>query len=240
MPSESPDEKLMRKFFQSDERIPVPEQTSDCPDENVLAALVEEQLDEAQRAPLRRHVESCEYCLQQVVFLVKTDDLTSRPGVPKSLLDQALRPRNKVASRLSWWFGIPAGAVAVLLIVLVGLWPPNQNQVPGEPPFQVERGTDATEFRILSPAPGEKMIRLPLDLQWEEVAGSFSYEVRIARLDGSLVWQDRTEATTARVPVVAEMESGQEYYLYVRAHLPEARVVRSGVVRFRVDAALNR
>ncbi len=74
-----------------------------------------------------------------------------------------------------------------------------------------------------------------LEIRWRGVRGALVYEVRLVTADGSLVWEDRTEATAAPLPAGVRLEPGRRYYVWVRAYLSEGRALKSATFGFSVD-----
>ena len=237
MRTDDKEEMLLKEFFRR-RSTELPGATPSCPDENQLAALVDQTLDQDARKDVVLHLESCQPCREQVGFLLKAEDLKISAPVPTKLLEQARKPKARPRRRPLFTFGIPGFATALVLVLALFLW--NRFELaPPVPPSHAERGVDSRGFSVLSPAQGTVVRELPFELRWESVEGAFSYEVRIATLGGTLVWQERTPSTESQLPPESEVKPGVEYYFYVRAHLPGDRVIRSEMVRFRIGALEN-
>ena len=71
------------------------------------------------------------------------------------------------------------------------------------------------------------------DLRWTPVPGALFYEVRITTPSGQLVWSGKVEQEHVRVPTGAGLRPGA-HFAWVRAELPEGRLVRAQAVSFTV------
>lgn len=253
------DEKGLAYFFRTSDSEP-PRRSWACPDESLLAAYVDGHLDSPARQHAETHVADCSYCLRQVAFLVRTESPQALAEVPHTLLAQA---RALVASdeatrlRLAWRWGAVA-AVAASAAIGAALWlgrpgklsTPTQTPIP--PPAQVvsplpaivppsvtpnlmrsgSRG--AVLPQVLSPRDGSVVSGDQLEVRWKEIPKTLFYEIRVVTAEGDLVWEGRTEATKARLPQEVQLQPGQKYFIWVRAHLPEGKTVQSRAVAFHI------
>ena len=97
------------------------ERTRHCPDEAGLAAFAESRIEAALRERIEAHVAGCAYCLGQVAFLVRAQEMETGVPVPARLLARA---QELVPERRSFWL-VPAwrwaaatAAMAVLVVVV--------------------------------------------------------------------------------------------------------------------------
>ncbi len=103
------------------------------------------------------------------------------------------------------------------------------------PPRRVRGGGGSPAPEILVPREGSVVPGDGLEIRWRGVRGALVYEVRLVTADGSLVWEERTEATAALLPAGVRLEPGRRYYVWVRAYLSEGRTLKSAAFGFSVD-----
>jgi hypothetical protein len=113
------DEKYLKELLRGRRDQPV-RRSWRCPDEMQLAAYVDRKLEDAARESVEAHVADCDFCLNQVSFLVQAADWTDPAGVPTQVL---LRARNlvprKSGSITTWgWRWAAASAAAACLVLL--------------------------------------------------------------------------------------------------------------------------
>ncbi|MGH9601226.1 MAG: anti-sigma factor family protein [Terriglobales bacterium] len=244
----------------------LPQPTRHCPEEQLLAAYVEQRLPEAKRQQVEAHVSACEYCVAQVGFLLNVQD-AELPEVPAALLARVRQP----AAAGSWWGGLswrwaPAAAALAGVVVVASISMQRDSAVPttgGErpptrqqaatstpavtPPAMGSAQSSATPpsretrslaqsgdpLRLLEPRPGATVAPEAFDLRWTPVPRALFYEVRITTPSGQLVWSSKVEQQQVRVPVGAGLRPGA-HFAWVRAQLPEGRLIRAQAVSFTV------
>src|SRR5215467_13452037 len=88
-----------------------------CPDENQLAAYVDQQLIGAERERVESHLAKCDPCLQQVGFLTNQTQITAEPA-PAWLLQHAkqLMTLPLGTSPVLWRWAVAAAVIAVVAI----------------------------------------------------------------------------------------------------------------------------
>lgn len=91
-----------------------------CPDEIQLAAYVDSRLQVSGRELVEKHVADCDFCLQQISFLVQAADHEVSAEVPAPALRRArdLAPR-KSGSSGNWGWRWPAASAAAACLVLL-------------------------------------------------------------------------------------------------------------------------
>ena len=92
----------------------------------------------------------------------------------------------------------------------------------------------ATAPELLSPQDDVVLARAGVEFRWREVSGSLFYEVHLVTAEGDLVWARQAQRARAEVPKEIQLVPGQKYYVWVVAHLPEGRRLKSRAVSFRV------
>ena len=92
-----------------------------CPDEIQLAAYVDSTLQGSARELVEKHVADCDFCLEQISFLVQAADQEASAEVPASALRRArdLAPRKSGSSGNWGWRWAAASAAAACLVLLV-------------------------------------------------------------------------------------------------------------------------
>ena len=110
-----------------------------------------------------------------------------------------------------------------------------ESQLPRTPGRQTRNANSlAAAPLLIAPRAGSVVDRTDFELRWKDVPRALFYEVRIATSEGSLVWKTRVEQTSLRVPAEIQLRPGQSYFVWVRAYLPEGKVVRTEASPFSV------
>jgi hypothetical protein len=240
-----------RKPHDSHRRHPLP-----CPDELILASLVDGRLAADEAAPIREHLAECETCVALVADLVRLQELET-PAPPARLLRQAkaMAAPAPPASSWRWWTWAPAGAGALAALVLM-----LAVRAPEPPP--IERSSVASrplpmEMPALAPAPPPAKPAPPVaveqpvyrvtpavveapglqvksgrlsqgeEIRWAPVEHALYYEVFLLAEDGGIVWQGRTASSPIRLPAVFDPPVSGRHYLTVRAWMPDGRSIPS-------------
>jgi methionine-rich copper-binding protein CopC len=89
------------------------------------------------------------------------------------------------------------------------------------------------EPQVLEPKPSATVHAASLELRWVGVPQALFYEVLITNPSGQLIWSSKVEQERVRVPAEARLQPGS-YFVWVRAHLPEGKVIRGQAVTFTV------
>lgn len=234
-----------------------------CPSDGDIAAYADHRLIGRDRERIETHLADCDFCLSQVSFLAQMDSAQLPEDVPDSLLARAqgLQPsRERVGMTWSWRWGATAAAVASLaIVVMVSLRnpvvqpPPAQTlakiapapQVPSKTGPEVPQpGTGETAIRqaapkllapvLISPRPNATLARGPIEFRWEGIQEALFYELKVVSAEGDLVWESRTEGTSATLPTSLSLQPGRKYFVWVQAVLAEGKTVRSESVAFNV------
>lgn len=88
-------------------------------------------------------------------------------------------------------------------------------------------------LQLIFPREGSVLPHSEVEFRWKSVRGSHFYEIRVVTAEGDVVWEGRVETTRARLPDNIELVPGREYFVSVRAYLPEGKTLKSPTVRFR-------
>jgi len=232
-----------------------------CPDEITIAAFAEGRLGDTERERVEAHLAGCDACLDLVAFLARRA-AESAPEVPERLVERA---QALVPARPPWlvgwgwrWAAATAAIAGVVLVVTLQLRQPEFDlappQAPSAPEIQSrepaakspEPAAPTTRVKrpaasripspeIISPREGAVLRHREPEFRWQAVSGAAFYEIRLVTEEGNLVWQEQTENTHAQLPALVPLSGGGKYFVWVHAHMPGGRVVKSGVVSFRAS-----
>ena len=214
-----------------------------CLDEGEIAAFVDG--EESGRETIEEHLATCETCVSLAAALMQLRSAApadDRPDLRRQALKLVQRERVTWWGRSEWKVALPAAAV---LALAVGTWiwqadggrsvPYPQEAPPGREYSPVRNhGLAATALRVLAPEHGAVVDAADLEVRWTAVPQRIFYEVQVLSDDGDLVWQGRTEAGAMRLPAGIALHPGSGYYLWVRAHLPDGRTLKSSAVGFSI------
>lgn len=208
--------------------------SEECLSEATLAAYAEGAVDDEHRASVEAHLADCDLCLEQVALLGR---LAQQPpaAVPAALVDRArdLVPADGREQRpwLRWGW---TAAAALFLAIAAGLWTSSQRLLPDGPGVRAQRDVALPAQpgpTIVSPDT-EGVLDSGDEIRWQEVPLALGYEISVMTLDGTLLFEERTEATVWRLPASDQLLVGESYYVWVRALLADGTTVRSPATRF--------
>jgi hypothetical protein len=221
------------------------ERTPFCPEDQQVAEYFEEQLPEAERDRLERHLADCRFCLARLGMVQRLEQSPTAPRIPEDVLATAKSMRQATVLRSKQ---VPAWAAAAVLVVAVGiLWQlfPVREIGPVELPriHKAEPSSDLRETRsvdagamgprFLSPREGLGIISDASIFRWTAVPSSLYYEVRVVSDAGDLLWRERVEGTEWRLPAGLALTPGLDYFVRVDAYLTDAKTLQSGYLLFR-------
>lgn len=221
------------------------ERTPFCPEDQQVAEYFEEQLPEAERDRLERHLADCRFCLARLGMLQRLEQNPIAPRIPEDVLATAKSMRNTGVRRRKW---VQASAAAAVLVIAVGVLyqvlPVREiGQVALPRTHMNEPSSDLRETRsidpgvmgprFLSPRGGPDIISTASVFQWTAVPNSLYYEVRIVSDAGDLLWQERVDGTEWKLPAGLALTPGLEYFVRVDAYLTDAKTLQSGYLLFR-------
>jgi anti-sigma factor RsiW len=225
-----------------------------CPDEHQLAAYVDQQLIGAERERVESHLAKCDWCLQQVGFLIKQSQMTAGPA-PSSLMLRAKRLDVRASGKVffDWkWISAAAAIVVVAIGIVVARdrrpkveenstvvataqqpsAPVVREQVKSQADTAVRSISPAGSLPIvLSPQPGAVVHASDFMIRWEPVRNAAAYEVRVVTAEGDLVWSKRVQKNSVSVPKQV-LRSGLKYFVLVRALLGNGKTQQSQAVWF--------
>ena len=215
-----------------------------CPDEGEVAAFAEGRLPDSTRDRFEEHLAVCESCLGTAAILLRLRD-SEAIEVPPDLRRRAVQLLP--GHRQPWWHrqwrvALPAAAGLILAVGVVVFQ--QDSGPPALSPQKVPFGGEANSvrlrtyvpdaLRILAPAEGAVVDPYRADLHWTAASQGLFYEVQVISDDGDLVWKGRTEEVEMRLPAEAGLDPGREYFLWVRAYLPDGKTLKSSAVGFKV------
>ncbi len=215
-----------------------------CLDEVEVATLLDGGLAEPARQGIEGHLAACGHCLGMMADLLQLRDLEPprvAPDLVRRALERVPEPREWRRPQ-RWQIALPLAAT-LMLAVGVSLW--QQDSAPVEPSTgRATSGREAGAVRqqapagealvIIAPAEGA-VVAAGAEVRWSAASRGLFYELQVVSDEGSLVWQGRTEETSLRLPAGSRLADGGEYFLWVRAYLPEGKTARTPAVGFRVE-----
>ena len=252
------DERLIKRLRGSVKHGPA---TWRCPSEARLAAFADGRLDATADRAVEAHLADCAFCAGQLASLLRLEQTDAPSEVGEELLAQARRlvvgPGAPSERQLWRWAAVAAAAGFVAIGTTVWMRPSPSSPAPGSPaavplrtpsipplpratapvpPPRTVRGAPIAAVaspELLAPREGALVGVTDVEFRWSEVPRRLFYEVRVTDVEGSLMWQGRTEERQVRLPPEVRLASGEAYFIWVRAYLPAGRTVESRVVGFR-------
>ncbi len=237
-----------------------------CLDEPQVAAYTDHQLAGRVKDAVEAHLADCGYCTNLLAFLVRIQRAKVPETVPESLLSRAraLAPPKRRFELIYGW-GWQAAGVATACLLVVGLLSHRQTQQHVPPPTahspatapaplpstvvpEVQTSQDSPSAKrskansqsrpkVVFPPEGFTFSRKNVEFRWDAVRGVQYYELRLLSSEGDVIWQERTEENTARLPTGVNLAVGEKYFVWIRAYLAEGKSVQSRAVAFTVAGA---
>jgi hypothetical protein len=196
---------------------------ADCPDADVLLALVRREGTEEDRLRTLDHVMSCGECMRELELLRAIENAGSRVS--------GASPVARRDSVVSWRRAVPLAlaASAVLAVSLVvGRGRGGDGRL-GEP----TRGADVA-LTVHTPRDVELGVGDSLVLAWQPAAGAARYVVEVLDADGRAAIADTTSDTTHVVRDLGRLAPGRDYRWWVRAPATDGAQRASTLFRLRV------
>jgi hypothetical protein len=224
--------------------------TSDCPAQQELAAYADQQLIGPRRHSIERHLVSCDTCVQQVAYLVRTAQ--QGEPVPVDLINKAFAlAKQDIHYGYPIWKLALSGAFAILLLVAVS-WrfiehkgaptsetpAPTQtavvahNVTPAPNSHEVFRGNDTVESPFLFPSPNQRVDARKLVFRWKPVRRANLYDIEVVTDDGSVIWAERVKASSAALPSDIHLVKEASYFVRLRIHMVYGSVEATKAVGF--------
>jgi hypothetical protein len=233
-----------------------------CPDEAALCSYVEQKAFGSEREHIERHLAECDACRDQIGFLLRAPDESTPAVVPSAWLAKVrtLSPSRTKVWMPTWQWGTAAAAACVLLLAAT-LWerPRSENQPvaptaspapapqvlarseaqplpPAAPAPVVRNQVHATLApEVVAPKPHSTVAKENLEFRWQEIKGALGYEVRVVNAEGDVLWEQRAQGHSVKVPSSLAIQPSGTYFLWVRADLPDGRAVQSKAIPFTIS-----
>ncbi len=224
--------------------------TDTCPEETEYAGMIDGTLPDVARARLTDHLAHCQKCLDLVTCLVSVQD---RPDdqVPQELLAAALKlgskekPTGRFPARFQWHTALAAAAGVIVMVgILLTQYPQlseivlhselSQSADSASQAVRLNRqGQDHLNMIFVSP--GAAIDSQSPEFRWSGVDQSLYYEIQVLSDNGDIVWEERTEDTRLQLPSEVQLDHDKEYFVWVRAYLPDGKTIKSKAVAIRFD-----
>lgn len=173
------------------------------PSLEVLAAFVDGRLAAPERDEVETHLAGCAECRPEVVAVAK-------------LAGKSRKTR--------WvWYGAPVAAAAVLALLVVN---PFRSSNDG-PILRQEQGATALETAL--PRDGAQVHPDSIVFHWRSAGESAHYQITLMDADGDVTWTSPVSDTSIALPSEQRLGSGQVYFWYVDALLPDGRSIATEV-----------
>jgi hypothetical protein len=176
---------------------------SGCPEDEVLAALVLDELQGEERLRVADHLTGCARCPERYRLLAE--------------LHQEARPAAHRPWRRGLWLTAAAAAAVIAAGAVVRLgWP--------DRPADELRGPEAA--RSIAPAPDAVLTAPPAELAWAAEPGAEGYRVRLFDARAERLWEgERTASTSQLLPaeVQRRLTPGAAYFWVVEVEGPADR-----------------
>lgn len=224
-----------------------------CPDEQQLAAYVDQQLIGAERERVESHLARCDSCLQQVGFLIKESQAPAG-FAPSALVHHAKNLATGAGERAPFgWRWVTVAAASALVVIGLLAWRlpgkgteqhPSMIATAQQPPVPLigdETKSAAESVRsasqpeakpaVMAPQPGAIVRASDFTIRWEPVPEAAAYEVRVVTAEGDLVWRKRVQKNSVNPPKQT-LRPGLKYFVWVRALLANGKILQSPAVGF--------
>jgi hypothetical protein len=210
-----------------------------CPDEIVLASLIDGTLASDQAMTVRDHVASCSRCQAVAGVVIREirdpspEDLARgrHDHTQTSMVDSA----RTVGSRKPLLWGTAAAGVLAAVLVAQLLERPDESSAPDQHRSQAAPAADVESLQLVSPQSGQVVPTDGMVVRWAPVADSPYYDVRVVTDAGDIVVQERVGSTQWQLPAATSLKPGTTYYVHVDAYPAGSRVLSSDHVRIQVQ-----
>jgi hypothetical protein len=196
---------------------------ADCPDADVLLALVRREGTEEERLRTLDHAMSCGDCMRELELLRAIE----KAGAHAS----GASPISRRDSFVSWRGAVPLAlaASAVLAVSLVVGRDRGSDGSAGEPTRGGEAALTVHTPRDVELGPGDSLV-----LAWQPAPGVARYVVEVLDADGRAAIADTTSDTTHVVRDLGRLAPGRDYRWWVRAPSADGAQRASALFRLRV------
>lgn len=212
----------LRDLYQNAVATRSPVSRADCPDADVLLALVRRDGTEEERLKTLDHAMSCGDCMRELELLRAIEKAGARAS--------GASPVTRRDSVVSWRRAVPwaLAASAVLAVSLVVGRGRGDDGARGE----AMRGASAA-ITVHTPREGDVRAGDSLVLAWQPVPGAARYVVEVLDADGRAAIADTTGDTVHVVRDLGRLAPGGDYRWWVRAPAPDGTQRASALFRLR-------
>ena len=166
------------------------------------------------------------FALLFVVIALRLRTQESVPRPSNTLVAQQTSPEPVIS---------PPTAVASPPLRLPGTLPGQAPQAkPSRAPTVRSEVAEGMLPKLITPRDGAMLRRENLEFRWQPLSDAIFYEVRVMSVEGNLVFEGQTEATSLKLNSTTALVEGTKYFVRVRAHLRQGKAAESGVVSFRI------
>jgi Putative zinc-finger len=176
-------------------------------------------LNGAALAELEAHLLTCSACREEVrIGMIVRAEMTA----------PVARARPRALRRRTSWVALGLAAAAALVLVVAR---PTAHDESLRPAF---RGRDEGTPVIggVSPAADALVSPASLTFVWRSTGPSAQYRLTVTNERGDVVWAHVASDTVRRLPAHVRLHSGQSYFWYVDALLPDGGSATSRAQRF--------
>ena len=171
-----------------------------------IASYVDGAMHFAARSRVESHLAACDDCRADVAEV--------------SLMRAQLRARRR---RSFFWIPVGAAAAAGIIFLMMS---------PGVQRTNQRREGPATAASSPQPIAPVGLVDSLTEVRWSSIPEADRYEVRVFDSLGTVLWQQETTDTTARLPASLSLRAAVQYYWRVEASTGFGRAVQSEMVGF--------
>ena len=186
-----------------------------------------EELTTAERA----HLEKCVHCQTELKLF---REVMAEESSPESrwIAEKLQKRDNVVPFRPKAWPALYAAAAVLVLLIGNGTWLRSHG-----PSVEIPTGTDIyRSARLELVTPIGDVQRAPNELRWKSVTNATRYRVRVAEVDGTVVWSGETGESHIALPpdIAAQFKPGKTLRWDVQAFRANALLAASETQTVRV------
>ncbi len=227
-----------------------------CPSDAMIAAYADGMVGKRKRSWIELHLARCVRCRLLVADVIKGQRQFVLPAAPGALVAQAVALVGTRSTSRKWTWAAVGALAAILLVAafVLTVRRPEQTILPSAPALpapviaktetapllktpapEIVRGLRSAEAQldVLYPHPDTVIQSEPLQFRWKTIPHASSYEVRVVKADGDLVWENEAEQSPLQMPADVALTNGS-YFVWITAFLENGRTAKSVPVRFQV------
>lgn len=157
------------------------------------------------------------------------------PASPRTIVDAPAAPASTAAAPGSRAPAAPGAPPATVSAVPTPATSAPASSVPRPRDAVRKPPAAASTLVLLSPSENETRPLESLDFSWRTFPGAAYYDLHIVSEAGNVVWVGKAQGASVRLPGDHQLQAGQKYFAWVRAHLSSGGTVKSPAVPFRVS-----